>query len=81
MDSQTILAKLQPIFAEVFEDDTLSVNENLSQGDIENWDSLSHLHLIVAIEKSFGFRFSPTEVEQIQTVGDFVRIIFAKTSV
>lgn len=64
----------------VFDVDDLSITPDTTAEDIEEWDSLSHIRLVVAIERRFKFKFSTTEVEGLTNVGDLARLIEAKTS-
>ncbi len=75
MNREEILEQLQPIFAEVFEDDTLVVTEQTTAADVEKWDSLSHLTLIYEVEMNFGIKFQMKEILEMQNVGAMVDII------
>ncbi len=66
---------LNEIFQDVFDDDELTVNPETNSDSIEDWDSLEHINLIVAIEKAFGMKFSMDEVTGMQNVGEMVEII------
>ena len=61
---------LQDVFRRVFEDETLEINDEMDADDIEKWDSLMHVNLIVAIEKKFGVRFKNSEIARLQCIGD-----------
>ena len=80
MSSATTLNTLRDIMADVFDDDDLHIDEHTTADDVEEWDSLSHVRLIVAIERKFGIRFKNSEIEGLQNVGDLVRVIDAKTA-
>ena len=54
------------------------VTANTTASDIEEWDSLSHVRLIVAIERKFGIRFNNSEIGSLMNVGDLVRLIDAR---
>ena len=54
--------RLTAIFRDVFEDESLVLRDDLTAEDVENWDSLTHINLIVAIEKEFRIRFTTAEV-------------------
>lgn len=75
----TTLDKLNEIFCEVFDDDDLSISPEMTANDVDGWDSLSHVNLIVAIEGRFGIRFSQKELLSFKNVGDLLRSIDAKT--
>lgn len=74
----TTIAKLNEIFCEVFDDDELSITPEMTANDVDGWDSLSHVNLIVAIEGRFGIRFNQKELLSFKNVGDLLRSIDAK---
>ena len=74
----TIYDRLTPIFREVFDDDSVVVTPQLTANDVENWDSLSHVRLMVAIEEDFRIHFSSSEIASFKTVSDLVASIEAK---
>ena len=76
MDS--IFDRLVVVFRDVFDDDDLEVTRETSAADVENWDSLMHVSLIIAVEKAFGVRFSSSEVAGLQNVGELADLIQAK---
>jgi len=71
----TIYDRLTPLFREVFDDDTVVVTPQLTANDVENWDSLSHVRLMVAIEEDFKIHFSSSEIASFKTVDDLVASI------
>jgi acyl carrier protein len=73
-----IYEKLTPVFRDVFDDESLTPVASMSADDVEDWDSLSHIRLVVAIEKAFSIRFSTAELGGLKTVGDLVTLILAK---
>ena len=70
--------KLNRIFQEVFDDDSIKISEGMTAKDVEGWDSLTHVNLIVAVEKSFKISFSTKEVVALKNVGDFIQLIEKK---
>ena len=70
-----IYERLNEIFRDVFDDTTIEVNANTTSSDIEDWDSLEHINLIVAIENEFGMKFNMNEVTTMKNVGEMVEII------
>ena len=80
MDSQSIYVRLTDIFKEVFDDDSLVVNPTMTAEDVDEWDSLNHIRLVLTIEKSFGLRFSAAEVGNLKNVGEFVDLIQSKSA-
>jgi acyl carrier protein len=70
--------KLLQIFRNVFDDDDLLIDSSTNARDIDGWDSLAHIRLIVAIEKSFGLHFSAAEISNIENVGQMEELILSK---
>jgi acyl carrier protein len=73
-----ILDLITPVFREVFDDPFLELTDELSAHDVENWDSLNHITLIVELESLTGLSFTTEELVELQSVGDFVNLIIAK---
>lgn len=79
MERKEIFEKLNEIFEDVLDlDETPNLTEETSANDIEEWDSLSHIQLIVAIEKQFGIKFTSQEIMNWHTVKDTVDSIANK---
>ena len=78
MDKNIILDRLQEIFREIFDDNTLVIGRETSAEHIEDWDSLNHINLIVAIEKEFQIKFKLDELQSLRDVGDTIDLIFVK---
>jgi len=70
--------KLQAIFQDIFEDDQIVLFDDMNANDIEDWDSLTHIQLIVQIEKSFGIKFTTGEVASLKNVGEFIKLVQEK---
>ena len=75
MTNAQIHEKLTIVFRKVFDDPELTPGETTTAKDVEGWDSLAHVSLIVAVEKAFNVRFTTKEVQALANVGDFVRLI------
>ena len=73
-----IYERLNDIFRDVFDDDSISVTANTTAADIEDWDSLSHITLIGAVEDEFGMKFSMKEVVEMKNVGELISIVTAR---
>lgn len=71
--------KLQEIFRELFDDDEIVIGEETTADDIEGWDSLTHVQLVVAVQDEFDIIFSIAEISSLKNVGDFIRLIDKKT--
>ncbi len=72
------MEELTSVFRQVFDDDTIVVHPATTANEVEGWDSLSHVNLIVAIETGFGIRFSQKELLGFRNVGDLFNGINAK---
>ena len=75
-----ILNELQPIYQDIFEDDELSITAESNADTVEDWDSLAHITLIVAIEQEFEIKFALGELEAMKNVGDMVELMQIKLS-
>ena len=74
-----MLARLQSVFREVFDDESLSIERGTSASDIPEWDSLMHVTLIVNVEREFGVRFASSEIAGLQNVGELLDLIQRKS--
>ena len=70
MNKEEIFTKLNSIFRDIFDDDTIVLSEDTTATDIEDWDSLTHISLIAAIEDEFGIRFDMKDVLKMKNVGE-----------
>jgi acyl carrier protein len=75
MTDAQIYEKLTPIFQDVFDDDDLVPVPELAAKDVDTWDSLSHIRLILAIESNFKIKFSSAEVSSFKNVNDLVHTV------
>ncbi len=66
---------LQDIFRRIFDDDSILLFDEMTADDIEDWDSLMHIDLILEIEKVFSIKFTTEEVLKTSNVGEFIRLI------
>jgi acyl carrier protein len=78
MNEMEVYERMIPIFQDVFDDDTLTIQASTSASDVDGWDSLAHIRLIVALEQAFQVRFRASEVSSFQRVADVVAAIIAK---
>jgi acyl carrier protein len=79
MTDSEIYSRLTGIFHDVFDDDDIELRSGMTAEDVDEWDSLSHIRLIVAAEKEFGVSFSSSEVANLENVGQFVDLITARS--
>ena len=78
MNEKQILQRLNDVFREVFDDDSLVISRSTTADDIEDWDSLEHITLIGAVENEFRMRFKMHEVSTMKNVGEMIDIIAAR---
>jgi acyl carrier protein len=72
------LPRLNEVFQDVFNDEEISINRATTAADIEGWDSLMHVTLLINIEKAFGVKFTSSEVARLSSVGDLLDLIATK---
>ena len=75
MTEQEILAAVQDIFRDNFDDDTLEITRATCADDIEDWDSLEQINLLVAIEKKFSVKFKLDDVKNLPNVGAMLDLV------
>ena len=78
MNDAELRRRVTGIFREVFDDDTLEIHDRLTAKDVEGWDSLNHINLIVAIERALKVKFTTREVGKLADVGELLALIRAK---
>jgi acyl carrier protein len=79
VDEPQIYARLAEVFQEVFDEDTIKVTPELSAKDVDGWDSITHIRLMLTVEKSFKIKFSAPEIGKLENVSDLVTLIKART--
>jgi acyl carrier protein len=79
MEQVEIYSQLTRIFQDVFDEDSIEVTPELTAQDVEGWDSLTHVRLIMTIQKAFKVRFSTSEIHRLQKVGDLAKLIEERT--
>jgi acyl carrier protein len=75
MDEPQIYARMTEIFQDVFDEDSIEVTPELSAKDVDGWDSLTHIRLILTVEKEFKIKFTTSEIGKFENVGDLVTLI------
>jgi acyl carrier protein len=71
--------RLTAIFRDVFNDDSIILHEDMTAGEVESWDSLTHVDLILAIEKEFRIRLTTGEISGLRSVGQLTELVSRKT--
>lgn len=77
MNEREVYTKLEEIFEDVF-DERISLSGSTTADDVEDWDSLTHITLMAAVEQEFGIKFSMKEVSSMKNVGEMVSIIVSR---
>ena len=75
MQSNHLYQELTEIFRDVFDDDTIVLTPETTAVDIDGWDSVAHVNLIVAIEARLGVKFKMSEVESLHNVGQLAGVL------
>jgi acyl carrier protein len=78
MTKELILDKLTELFKDFFDEDSIKLNYKSTADDIEDWDSLAQVGIILSIEKEFGIKFNSLEVGKLENVGAMVNLILSK---
>jgi acyl carrier protein len=79
VDEAQIYERLTQIFQDIFDDDSISVTPELSAKDVDGWDSVTHIRLMLTVEKAFKIKFSTSEISNLNNVGDLVTLVKART--
>ncbi len=79
VQSTEVYSRLTKVFQDVFDDDELVVGPELTADDVEDWDSLKHIRLVLSVEQAFHIRFSAAEISSLNNVGEFATLIQSKT--
>lgn len=80
MERNEVLARVQDIYRDVLDDEDIILSDATTADDIEEWDSLSHIQLIVSIEKAFKIKFSSKEILSWKNVGELIDCILSRNA-
>lgn len=75
---QTTLERLTPVLRDVFDDDDLIATRELHAKQVQGWDSLGHIRLLLEIEKIFGLKFSTLEISSLKNLGELADLVDRK---
>lgn len=77
-----VRSQMQEIFRDVFDDETIVLLDEMTASDVDGWDSLMHINLIIAVERHFRIKFATAEISGLkadgQNVGSFLRAVATK---
>lgn len=79
MTREEVYERLNAVFADVFDDDELTVNDETTAADVDGWDSLMHITLIDAVEEEFDISFDMKTIVKLKNVGEMVDVILEET--
>jgi acyl carrier protein len=80
MDRNEIFKHVNEVFIDVLDDESIVLSEETTANDVDDWDSLNHIQLVVAIEKLFKIRFSSKEIQSWKNVGEMISCIQGKAA-
>ena len=78
MSRDEVFVKLNEVFQDVFDDESITVTETTTADDIEEWDSLEHINLLAAVEQEIGMKFNMGQVVSMKNVGEMADIILSQ---
>ena len=78
MTREEVYETLNGVFQDVFDDESIEVNDETTSEDVDGWDSLEHINLIAAVEQEFGVKFNMGQVVSMKNVGEMVDIILSQ---
>jgi acyl carrier protein len=74
------IGRLNEVFQDVFEDDEIQITPETTAKDVDGWDSVTHVELVINVEKAFGVRFTSSELGDMKNVGDMLALLDARAS-
>ncbi len=80
MNQSEVYAQLTEILQDVFMDDDLVATPALTARDVDGWDSMKQIEIVIAAEERFGTKFTGSEIESLKCVGDFADLLVRKTA-
>ena len=78
MERNELLTQLEDVFRNILDAETVNLTDKTTANDVDGWDSLTHIHLVVAIEKNFKIKFTSKEILSWKNVGEMMDSILKK---
>jgi acyl carrier protein len=78
MTDPELYGGLNEIFRQVLDDDSIDLKPSMTAEDVEGWDSMNHIFIVVEIEKRFGIKFQAAEMEELKNVGELAAVVRQK---
>lgn len=75
-----ILSRIQDVVRDELDDDDISLTLDTQASDVDGWDSLAHVRIVIAVESEFGVRFDTMDITSLKNVGDLVALVEAQTN-
>jgi acyl carrier protein len=77
-DADEVWARIEAIFHDIFDDDAIVLRPTMTAQDVDGWDSLANIRLIVAIEREFSLKFTSVEISHLENVGQLIALVQSK---
>lgn len=78
LDRTQVVDQLTSVFRQVFDNEKISLRDEMTAKDVKDWDSLNHINLIVAVEMKFNIKLKTAEIARLANVGQFIDVILQK---
>jgi acyl carrier protein len=78
LDREKVVDRLNHLFRDIFDDDDIAVTDDTEAADIDGWDSLTHIRLILGVEREFRIKMTAAEVGSLKNVGQMIDVIVAR---
>lgn len=75
IDNKYLLKEIEKLIQKLFDDKDIKLKTNTIAKDIQGWDSLAHVNIVLSLEKKFNFRFNPKDIYNFQNIGELIEII------
>lgn len=80
IERDTVVRRLATVFQQTFDDPSLEIHDAMTAADVDDWDSLQHIVLVLAVEREFRIRLNPAEVGKLENVGRMIELLQAKAA-